>query len=48
VKAILIPGKELADAISCNNMTILSSQIPEAVAKQKVIPEELVKLLMKE
>ena len=50
VKEMHVPGKYngLADTISCNNLSVLSSQIPEAAANQEVIPEKLVKLLMKE
>ncbi|XP_065884054.1 uncharacterized protein [Dysidea avara] len=50
VKAIHVPGKYngLVDAISCNNLSVISSQIPEAAAKKEVIPKKLVKLLMKE
>ena len=50
VKAVHVPGRHniLADAISRNNLNALSSQIPEAAVYQEVIPEELLKLLMKE
>ena len=50
VRAVHVPGRHniLADAISRNNLNALSSQIPEAAVYQEVIPEELLKLLMKE
>ena len=50
VRAVHVPGKDnmLADAISCYNLSVLSLQMPEVEAKGEAIPEELVKLLLKE
>ena len=50
VRAVHVPGKDniLADAISHNNLSVLSLQMPEVESKGEAIPEELVKLLLKE